>query len=88
MALEIPQESNDTLLVNMLGIKTISVFYDDLEFARAGAYSDLVIKPTSVSVTLSDVLYDTTAPTADQQFAIRTWVAGKTGVDVNYVEIS
>jgi hypothetical protein len=87
MALTIPQESNDTLLVTVLGIKTISVFYDDLEFVK-DEYSDLVIKPTSVSVTLREYEGNETEPTEDQLFAVRTWVAGKTGVDVNYVEIS
>lgn len=87
MPLEIPQESNDELLVKVLGIATVTVHYDDMEFA-ANNYSDQVLKPTSAVVTLSDVVYDTNEPTADQQHAVRTWVAQKTGVDVNYVEIS
>jgi hypothetical protein len=87
MALEIPHESNDALLVSVLGITTITVHYDDLEFSK-NEYSTLVLKPTSAAVTLSDVKYDVMEPSDDLQLAIRTWVAAKVGVDANDVQIA
>ena len=85
MPLEILQESNDDLVIKLLGIQHLNVFYDQLAFVK-NEYSDLVVKPTSVTVTLAESVYGETEPTEDQLLAVRTWVAQKTGVDVNYVE--
>jgi hypothetical protein len=87
VALQIPHKSNDDLLVKTLGITSITVHYDDLRFS-ANEYSDQVVRPTSALVTLSEHVYDTAEPTADQQYAVREWVAGKVGIDANDVQIA
>lgn len=87
MALSIPQESNDDLVVKLLRIATIAVHFDDLQFVK-NEYSDLVLKPTSALVALSDYADNETEPTDDQMFAVRQWVAGKVGVDADNVQIA
>ena len=82
MSVQIPEESNDQLLVNLLGISSISVFFDDMEFGGG------VIKPTDASIQLSEEKYATVEPTSDQQFAARQWTAGKLGIDISKVEIA
>jgi hypothetical protein len=87
MALEITREANDELLVKTLGIKSLTVHFDDMGFTP-NRYSDQVVKPTSALVTLSEDVYDGIEPTDDWQYAVRVWVAGKLGIDANDVQIA
>jgi hypothetical protein len=86
MALSIPQESNDDLVVKLLGIANVGVYYDDMTFTTDE--TEVTLKPTSAVVTLSEDVYGGVEPTDDQKFAVRQWVARKTGVDAGDVQIA
>jgi hypothetical protein len=75
------QEPNDALTVKLLGIKSLTVQFDDMSFAGG------IVKPTSAEVGLSEDTYSTVEPTNDQQHAVRTWAAGKLGISINSIEV-
>lgn len=75
------QDPNDALIVKLLGIKSMTVQFDDMSFTSG------VAKPTSAEVGLSEDVYATVEPTNDQQHAVRTWAASKLGISVNSIEI-
>ena len=78
--IEIREEANDSLLVKLLGISSVSVYFDDMEFGGG------TLEPTSVVFKFSEEKYLDREPTDEQRLAARQWVARKTGVDFSKVE--
>ena len=78
MSTEIEREPNDLLLVKLLGIKAVSVYFNDLSFRpKTQNYAtSWVISPSAV-----DVVTDTGRdPTPEEDEAIVEWVTRKFGV--------
>ena len=78
MSLNIEREPNDLLLIKLLGIKHVSVYFNDLDFRpETHDYATRwTIRPSAVDVD-TDTDRD---PTPEGDEAIVEWVARKFGV--------